>query len=408
MGLVLLYPQRMKGFLLRRILPDGAAVRENIYSAAGNRRVVSTKLVRAALALLCAVAVLFGTALFPGALGVEFGSDGPLDSQRSEPVTPDGTAPDDIDDEPTPVATGDGAEATATTQATSDETDATATPTPTETETDAPGGNGDSSSPIVMTVFALALIGGFGLVAVGVIRAASDGDRDGSTAAGALPAIVDTLVGRVTGAVTGGAVGRAIGRIPQVTTAALLSGSSALARVGSGISTVSGGVLTGLSTGIGSVGTMSLQAVAGLPSALGSLSIAPFKALSGLGGGGGFLTSVRSGVDSPSLFGSSDSKPEQSTATAATAETDDGPDIDSLSVQETWALLADRVSVSDPETATPGEYARRAIDSGLPAEPVRRLTVLFREVTYGGESPTEERTQSARDALRQLLDGGDD
>jgi hypothetical protein len=259
-----------------------------------------------------------------------------------------------------------------------------------------------------MTLFALALVSGGGAVAVGVSRAASDGDRDGSTAAGALPAIVDTLVGRVAGAVTGGAVGRAIGRIPQVTTAALLSGSSALARVGSGISTVSSGVLTGLATGIGSVGTMSLQGVADLPSALGSLSVAPFKALSGLGGSGGFLASIRSGVDSPSLFGSSGSERERTTATATRAETDDGPDIDSLSIQEAWALLAERVSVSDPETATPGEYARRAIDSGLPAEPVRRLTVLFREVTYGGESPTGERTQSARDALRQLLDGGDD
>jgi hypothetical protein len=153
---------------------------------------------------------------------------------------------------------------------------------------------------------------------------------------------------------------------------------------------------------------MSLRGVAGLPSALGSLSVAPFRALSGFGGTSGFFASVRSGVDSPSLFGSSDSEQRQSTATESTSETDDGPDIDSLSVQEAWALLADRVSVSDPETATPGEYARRAIDSGLPAEPVRRLTVLFREVEYGGRSATGDRTESARAALRELLGRGDD
>ncbi|GCF12950.1 hypothetical protein Harman_08850 [Haloarcula mannanilytica] len=369
---------------------------------------MSTKLVRAALALLCAVAVLFGTALFPGALGVEFGSDGPLDSGAGGPVTPDGTAPDDSDGEPTPVATSDGA-ATPTPVATNDEAESTVTATPTETEaaTDTPGGDADSGSPLLVKLFGLALIGGFGLVAVGVIRAASKEDRDGSTAAGTLLPVVDKLVGTVAGAVSSGAVGRTFGRIPQVTTAALLSGSSALARVGKGVSTVSSGVLTGLATGIGSVGTMSLRGVAGLPSALGSLSVTPFKALGGLGGSGGFLTSVRSGLDSPSLFGSSDSTTERTTTTAAT-ETDDGPDIDSLSIQDAWALLADRVSVSDPETATPGEYARRAIDSGLPAEPVRRLTVLFREVTYGGESPTAERTESARDALRQVLGGGED
>ncbi|MDS0222173.1 DUF4129 domain-containing protein [Haloarcula sp. S1AR25-5A] len=370
---------------------------------------MSTKLVRAALALLCAVAVLFGTALFPGALGVEFGSDGPLDSQQSGPATPDGTAPEEVDGGPTPVATSDGVDATPTPEATSDETAsaATATPTPTETETAAAGDGSDSAAPILVKVLGLALIGGFGVVAIGVLRAASKEDRDGTTAAGTLLPVVDRLVGRVAGAVSDGAIGRTFGRIPQVTTAALLSGSAALSRVGAGISTVSSGVLSGLATGIGSVGTMLLRGVAGLPSALGSLSVAPFKALGGLGGSGGFLTSVRSGIDSPSLFSSSDSTPERTTPTAST-ETDDGPDIDSLSVQDAWALLAERVSVPDPETATPGEYARQAIDSGLPAEPVRRLTVRFREVTYGGQSPTAERTESARDALRQLLGGGDD
>ncbi|EMA29222.1 hypothetical protein C444_14416 [Haloarcula japonica DSM 6131] len=364
---------------------------------------------RAALALLCAVAVLFGTALFPGALGVGFESSGPLDSRASEPTTPDGTAPDDVDGEPTPVATSDGAETTP--RSTSGEPAATATPTPTETATETPaaGGSEDSGSPMLVKLIGLALIGGFGVVAVGVIRAASNAEGDGSTDGGLLlPPIIDKLAGTVVSAVSDGAVGRTIGRIPKVTTAALLSGSSSLSRVGAGISAVSGGILTGLATGVGSVGTMSLRGVAGLPSALGSLSVAPFKALSGFGGTGGFLASVRSGVDSPSLFGSSDAAAKQSAAGESTADADNGPEIDSLSIQEAWALLADRVSVSDPETATPGEYARRAIDSGLPAAPVRRLTTLFREVEYGGRSATGERTESARTALRQLLDRGDD
>ena len=382
-------------------------MRENIYSVAGNGLVVSTKLVRAALALLCAVAVLFGTALFPGAIGVEFESSGPLDSRASGPATPDGTGPDEIDGGPTPVATSD--RAATTPQATNDEPAATPTPTETATETPAAGDGEDSGSPILVKLFGLALIGGFGIVAVGVIRAASNAEGGGWTDVGLrLHPIIGKLAKTVVSTVSNGTIGRTIGRIPKVTTTALLSGSAALSRVGAGISAVSGGILAGLSTGVGSVGTMSLRGVAGLPSALGSLSVAPFRALSGFGGTGGFLASVRSGVDSPSLFGSSDSEQRQSTATESTSETDDGPDIDSLSVQEAWALLADRVSVSDPETATPGEYARRAIDSGLPAEPVRRLTVLFREVEYGGRSATGDRTESARAALGELLGRGDD
>ncbi|RLN01626.1 DUF4129 domain-containing protein [Haloarcula sp. Atlit-7R] len=367
---------------------------------------MSTKLVRAALALLCAVAVLFGTALFPGALGVEFESSGPLDSRASEPVTPDGTAPGEVDGGPTPVATSDGTETPP--GATSDTPSATATPTPTETATETPvaGEGEDSGSPVLVKLLGLALIGGFGVVAVSVIRAASDAEGDGSTAAGLhLHPILDTLFGTVVSAVSDGAVGRTLARIPKVTTAALLSGSSALARVGAGLAAVSGGILSGLATGFGSVGTMSLRGVAGLPSALGSLSVAPFRALSGFGGSSGFLASVRSGVDSPSLFGSSDTASGRTAAAESTAEA--GPDIDSLSVREAWALLADRVSVPDPETATPGEYARRAIDSGLPEAPVRQLTTLFREVEYGRRSATGERTESARNALRDLFNRGD-
>ncbi|MFB6223022.1 MAG: DUF4129 domain-containing protein [Haloarcula sp.] len=365
---------------------------------------MSTNLVRAALALLCAVAVLFGTALFPGALGVEFGSDGPLDSQRSEQVTPDG-----VDDEPTPAVTsdGEGADTTPTPEPTS-----TATPAPTETETETEaageGSDDDSGSPLLVKLLGMLLIGGFGVVAVGVIRAATNRDEDMSTADGAMLPLVSQLVGVVVSMVSDGTVGRTVGRIPQLTTAALLSGSSALARVGTGISTVSSGVLTGLATGIGSVGAMSLRGLAQLPSAFGSLSVAPFQALSGLGGTGGFFSSVRSGIETPSLFDSSDSEREQPTHTDSAEETDDGPTIDALSIQEAWTMMTERVSVSDPETATPGEYARQAIDSGLPAEPVRRLTVLFREIKYGGKSPSADRTESARDALKQLLGGGED
>jgi hypothetical protein len=70
--------------------------------------------------------------------------------------------------------------------------------------------------------------------------------------------------------------------------------------------------------------------------------------------------------------------------------------------------MVDLVPMRQRRSATPGDYARAAIDAGLPAGPVRRLTALFEEVRYGNQPSTADRVRSARSALRSLLDGGDD
>nr|WP_282594205.1 DUF4129 domain-containing protein [Halorientalis brevis] len=76
-------------------------------------------------------------------------------------------------------------------------------------------------------------------------------------------------------------------------------------------------------------------------------------------------------------------------------------------VYRAWQQLVERVDVADPETTTTREYARRAVDAGLDAAAVERLTELFDQVRYGDAAPTETREQQARDAAERLDDGGE-
>ncbi|WP_424003718.1 DUF4129 domain-containing protein [Haloarcula salina] len=358
---------------------------------------------RASLALLCAVAVLFGTALFPGALGVGLDAGGPLDGRSGGPGGPDGTPDDGQHRQPssTPV---DAPTADATEQA-----DSTATPEPTETETagaDADGDTGGRGS-LGRTVLGLLLLSGIGLVAAGVYRSTRAGAADAGILVGVLPASVAWAVETTVSALADASAGRVISRIPQLTTTALLAGSSAMARVAHGVETVASGVLDGLAAGVVPIAKLSGRGLVQFPQALGALTVAPFQALGGLGGGDGLLSSLRDGVERPSLFGSAADEGGPSTERAETDE-DDGLDVDSLSVRDAWAAMTERVPVSNPAATTPGEYARAAIERGLPAEPVRRLTDLFRDVEYGGRSQSEDRTAAARDAVERLLRGGDE
>lgn len=358
---------------------------------------------RAALALLCAVAVLFGTALFPGALGVGLDAGGPLDGRSGGPVGPDRTPEDGQHRQPssTPVdaSTADPPEQTGSTP--------TATPDPTETETAGADVDTDGRNSLVGTAVGLLLVFGIGLVSVGVYRSARAGPSDAGVLVGLLPDAVQRAVETAQSALANASAGRAFSRIPQLTTAALLAGSSAMARVAGGVETVASGVLDGLAAGVVPIAKLSGRSLVQFPRALGALTVAPFQALGGLGGGDGLLSSLRDGVERPSLFGSATDERGPPTDPAETTE-DDGLDVDSLSVRDAWAAMTERVSVSNPAATTPGEYARAAIERGLPAEPVRRLTDLFRDVEYGGLPQSEDRTTAARAAVERLLRGGDE
>jgi len=71
-------------------------------------------------------------------------------------------------------------------------------------------------------------------------------------------------------------------------------------------------------------------------------------------------------------------------------------------VYEAWAEMASTLSVDDPETSTPAEFARAARAAGIRQADVDELTALFEEVRYGTAEVTPRREQRAIDALRRI------
>lgn len=81
-------------------------------------------------------------------------------------------------------------------------------------------------------------------------------------------------------------------------------------------------------------------------------------------------------------------------------------------VYRAWREMTGFLDVPNPRTATPAEFREAARDAGMTRSEVDVLTDLFREVRYGGESPTADREAAAVDALRAIEDaygerGGD-
>ena len=92
-------------------------------------------------------------------------------------------------------------------------------------------------------------------------------------------------------------------------------------------------------------------------------------------------------------------------AGAAADRIDEGDDLDN-EVYRAWRELADSLDVAAPDSSTPGEFARAAVEAGLDPEPVADLTSVFEEVRYGGADPTGDREGEAVDALRRIeVDG---
>ncbi|MFC4449114.1 DUF4129 domain-containing protein [Halorussus aquaticus] len=80
---------------------------------------------------------------------------------------------------------------------------------------------------------------------------------------------------------------------------------------------------------------------------------------------------------------------------------EDATDVDN-EVFRAWREMTDHLDVANPAASTPAEFAGAAVEAGMAREDVDRLTSLFEEVRYGGESATEEREQQALDALRRI------
>jgi hypothetical protein len=340
---------------------------------------VPSSLIRAALALLCAGAVVFGTALFPAALDVDLQPSGP-ETVGSGTTTPAPSQPTD---------TGDPATETPT-----------PTPTPTETAVPPPDENSGDVAPdlgwlaLVPKLFGLVVLGGLGYVGL-VLARASDIEVGGGLSLGwlTLPSLPAPI-------------GNALQLIPQVTTTVLLAGATMLGRVATGVGTVAAGVGRGIAAGLGPLGQMAGRSLGALPVAFGALLAAPLQALGSLGSSGGLLASLRGGITRPDFMEPDDPTTEDARTTASTPADDSEPAPPTL--REAWESMIDLVPVRNPAATTPGEYARKAIDIGLPAAPVQRLTELFRATEYGGADTTASRTEAARDALDRIRKGGDD
>jgi hypothetical protein len=343
---------------------------------------------RAALTLLCATAVLFGATLFPAtglgsAPGAEQPDDGPSTVERTTTET-----------------------ATTTTEATETATETTTrTTTTTETTTARDDRNDREGSPLtglfsggsggLVAVLLLAL----GVVAyhrrgdeiAWLLSTGPDRDREPRT---------PKLLSRI-GAFLPDPVTRVLGGVPQATMVFVF----AVADGALSASTLLGRSVGGVLAGIAGVFTALARLFAGIPAAFtGGLSGAAGALFGGVADLPESVGRLASGAatrgDAEADAGDRDAVP---TDDLRDDRTEDGPP----SVDDAWDALTDRVDLSNPEARTPGEFARAAIERGLPAEPVRRLTSVVRDVTYGGLPRTNERVDAARSAHEAIDSGGD-
>ncbi|WP_267642767.1 DUF4129 domain-containing protein [Haloarchaeobius amylolyticus] len=71
-------------------------------------------------------------------------------------------------------------------------------------------------------------------------------------------------------------------------------------------------------------------------------------------------------------------------------------------IYRAWVEMTRYLPVDHPETSTPREFERAAVEAGMAPEDVRELTDLFETVRYGHEAATPEREQQAVEALRRI------
>lgn len=73
-------------------------------------------------------------------------------------------------------------------------------------------------------------------------------------------------------------------------------------------------------------------------------------------------------------------------------------------VYRAWREMTAPLDVTSPESSTPAEFRRAAVDAGMDREHVDKLTAVFEAVRYGGYEATAEREREAVQALRRIED----
>jgi hypothetical protein len=71
-------------------------------------------------------------------------------------------------------------------------------------------------------------------------------------------------------------------------------------------------------------------------------------------------------------------------------------------VYRAWRELTALLDVESPETSTPGEFARAAVEAGLGREDVDELTRLFEDVRYGDREPSGVYEERAVAVFRRI------
>lgn len=334
---------------------------------------------RTLLVGLSALAVVLTAALFPAAgFGTHPGGSVSLPVETAAPSTPEPATP-----------TPDRAE--------------TSTPTPS-----APAGPADSGgigpllpgfiealAAAVGKLWLLAVAGAWLLVIAALARGIEPGSPHVELPFGytvTLPFVVPAWVGSFGTRVARLTMGFVVSVSTSVTQL-LDAVTAALAAVSSGL---------GITLGEGLRGTLALAGQ--LPTALGRALQGVVRLPAGLLS----LPAVLS-TASGSVAGATDRPEDDARATApAPAPDEDAEDTGPPSVEEAWLAMVELLPVERSPSTTPREFARRAVDRGVPAAPVERLTGAFEDVVYGGRAP-DERASSAREALaslRKRLGGG--
>lgn len=200
--------------------------------------------------------------------------------------------------------------------------------------------------------------------------------------------VADGLVG------IANSVGRLLGSVP--------SPAAVASRLVGTFGRVGGAVLDGIRSGPLGSGSASGRSLP--PLSMPSLSL-PSPSLPSLSG----LFSLRLlssvGSDGGRSSGGSPSERRQRGIGTRKPEHDDGeaePPDDRTRITLAWHALVDRLGVRRPETRTPGQLARRAVDEGFPRDAVVRLLSAFRDVEYGNREATAERVERAERAASEL------
>ena len=142
--------------------------------------------------------------------------------------------------------------------------------------------------------------------------------------------------------------------------------------------------------------------LAGLPEALTTQGLAALAAAHPIRLYRWIVAAIRS------LFRSSQRRLEDvadRTRSGASAGDGDGTGgTDRRSLRELWREFVRLVRPPGLATKTPGEIGRYAVERGVPEPPVRTVVDAFRDAEYGDASPSGERIERVRSAVRAVAD----